>query len=185
MNKKNTYRSEIAASATGRPDPAAFPVVAVLLVSALLALAVLFLLLILAPAVRAQDDSCCVPTVRLDGPDINYSTVTLVPPTVTFSFIGTDPDDLTGLPAQVRFLLAPGEIDGIVINSRYSYDQHVDQLISFADEQWSEWMPIPPIRTRPRSSSPPCRTSSTTYWLARSWIGTARCRWIAGTDRKW
>ena len=143
MNKKNTYRSEIAASATGRPDPAAFPVVAVLLVSALLALAVLFLLLILAPAVRAQDDSCCVPTVRLDGPDINYSTVTLVPPTVTFSFIGTDPDDLTGLPAQVRFLLAPGEIDGIVINSRYSYDQHVDQLISFADEQWSEWMPYP------------------------------------------
>ena len=83
-----------------------------------------------------------LPAVQVGGPNINQSTATMTPATVTFTITGTDPDGATGMPTMMRFLLVPAVLEGGEnIYTEYHYNNHIDELIGFADPNWSEWVP--------------------------------------------
>lgn len=101
-------------------------------------------LLLIGPTLATAQTEAYLPTVQVGYPGIHPDTATLVPATLHVAFTGTDPDGPGGLPTHVRFLLVPADLDGQVINTRYLYESHADELVDFADEVWSPWIPFSP-----------------------------------------
>ena len=114
---------------------------------------VLVALLLMAGQAVAQAEAY-VPSVRALFPSINSSQATNVPPTVTVGFEGVDPDSEGGVPTHVRFLFTAAEVDGQPVESRFEYEQHVDELVDFASPAWSPWMPYPEMVEQRRITFP-------------------------------
>lgn len=106
------------------------------------------------PAMVTFTATTLAPTVRLATPaslTSNYSSARRLPPTFIMGWTGSDPDFETGTPTRVRYLLkdallprGPGPADDVWIDTRYIFDQFKDELISFNDPGWSDWIPFEP-----------------------------------------
>lgn len=114
---------------------------------------VLTSLLLMAGQVHAQAEDY-VPTVRIQFPNIHLNEATPVPPTLNLAYLGTDPDADTAVPAFVRFLITVAEFNGQPIDTRQEYEQHYEELIDFADPNWSPWMPYPELEEQRRITYP-------------------------------
>jgi hypothetical protein len=70
-----------------------------------------------------------------------------VPSTMRFSVTGVDPDTPgePGAPVYYRMLykLALLPDNSGYVQTRLEFEEHVDELVSFADSSWSAWMPYP------------------------------------------
>jgi hypothetical protein len=73
----------------------------------------------------------------------DYMEAQAVPPTITFGFTAIDPDAPLGTPTQFRFLWKPAWHYDHYICTRYEFNQYVDEILSFSDPEWSDWMPYP------------------------------------------
>ncbi|MCP4290288.1 MAG: hypothetical protein GY780_00460 [bacterium] len=83
-----------------------------------------------------------VPKARLIYPGSNHTSATMLPPGYSFEVTLQDDDGLMQKPRKFRYLVKEAVVDGVVINTKYQYDLYVDELISFHDEAWSEWMDV-------------------------------------------
>ena len=65
-----------------------------------------------------------------------------LPTNVTLQWSGEDHDAETGTPTSVRYLWKEAWLpDEGYVSSAFVYNQHVDELIDFADSLWSPWQP--------------------------------------------
>ncbi len=110
-------------------------------------------LLLMAGQALAQIEGY-VPSVRALFPTITSSQATNVPPTVTVGYEGVDPDSEEGVPTHVRFLFTAAEVNGQPVESRFEYEQHVDELVDFANPEWSPWLPYPELAEQRRITFP-------------------------------
>lgn len=101
------------------------------------------------PAMVTFTSATLAPTIRLTTPISmtgNYRNAMSLPPTFILGWTGSDPDIIGGNPSRVRYLLKdavyrePGQPD-LAINSVYSYNNHKDDLVTFSDPGWSDWIP--------------------------------------------
>lgn len=85
------------------------------------------------------------PNIFVDRPARlrDYLDAQAVPPTVRFGFSSIDPDSPHGATAEFRYLWKRALYNGQYVRTRYMYDQLVDELVSFADPAWSDWLPYP------------------------------------------
>jgi hypothetical protein len=88
------------------------------------------------------------PTVTVDRPAHmrDYMDAQPMPPTAVFGYTGIDPDEDLGMPREVRFLFKTGWIDNPphYVRTRYEFVQYVEQIASFSDSAWSDWLPYTP-----------------------------------------
>ncbi len=90
-----------------------------------------------------------LPTVLVDYPSsfAGQSATLGMPATMTFGFTGIDPDAGPdgGPPTQFRFLFKRAEIPAPInyVRTRATYEQYYQELVSFADTDWSGWQPYP------------------------------------------
>jgi len=104
------------------------------------------------PAMVTFTATTLAPTVRLFTPSSlgsGYSAARRLPPTFIMGWTGSDPDFETGVPTRVRYLLkqallprGPGSADDLWITTAYEYNQFKDELITFNDPDWSDWIPF-------------------------------------------
>ncbi len=79
----------------------------------------------------------------------------VVPPTVNIGWKGEDLDFDQRTPTKVRFLWKEAlDGDGAVISSRYSYERHYAEILSFDDPDWSPWAPYKPLEEDRKVSFP-------------------------------
>ena len=81
-----------------------------------------------------------VPRVTLNTPIIQYNTAAVLPAEYSFPVQARDLDTEGLVPLKYRYLLKEAMVDGVEINSRYGFDQYQDQLVTFDDSGWSEWV---------------------------------------------
>jgi len=98
------------------------------------------------PAMLTFTATTLAPTIRLSSPPslaTNYREAQRVPPVFTLRWSGTDPDFELDAPTRVRYLLKTAQLPDQTgyITSKYQYDRAVDQLITFSDPGWSDWIP--------------------------------------------
>jgi len=96
------------------------------------------------PALLTFTATTLAPTVRLTSPPAlagNYRSAQMLPPTFTLRWIGTDPDFEQGTPTQVRYLLKVARLGDRYIQTQYDYNRHLEELISFHEPGWSDWVP--------------------------------------------
>ena len=100
------------------------------------------------PAMITFTATTLAPTIRLSTPSAltsNYREAKGVPPTFILGWSGGDPDFESAQPTKVRYLLKrallanPGGVP-LEVNSRYIFDQNRDELISFSEPGWSDWI---------------------------------------------
>lgn len=107
------------------------------------------------PAMISFTSTTVVPTARAVYPGLNAQSTKQVPPTVNFGWEGVDSDFDLRVPVRGRFLWKEAITDGgVLIQSRYSYNQFVDELIRFDDPAWSEWVPYANLDIDRRVSFP-------------------------------
>jgi hypothetical protein len=101
------------------------------------------------PAMVTFTATTLAPTIRLTTPSSllsNYRQAKSLPPTFVLGWTGTDPDFVGESPRQVRYILKdavvkrPGEPD-ILIHSQYGFNRYKDELLTFSDARWSDWIP--------------------------------------------
>ncbi len=83
-----------------------------------------------------------VPGIRLDFPGTGSQTAVALPPGYSFLLTVWDEDGGAIGPRKYRYLVKEAVVDGTVINSAYFYNQYVDELVSFDDPQWSDWIDL-------------------------------------------
>ncbi|MCP5115980.1 MAG: hypothetical protein GY953_34560, partial [bacterium] len=67
-----------------------------------------------------------------------------MPPMFTFTLAGTDLDSPSGRPARYRYLIkAAVDAGGNPIRTPAEYDQHYQEVLSFEDVTWSDWLNFP------------------------------------------
>ena len=85
--------------------------------------------LALAAATTAAAQDGLLPTVQVVDPVLSQDRATVVAPTVTFAYAGTDPDTPAGAPLRVRFLFREAATpDGIEIRTRTDYEIYLDVI---------------------------------------------------------
>jgi len=102
------------------------------------------------PAMVTFTAATLSPIIRLSTPQAllsNYRTAKGLPPSFILGWSGYDPDLVSGSPSEIRFLLKEAVLKrsgapDLPINSRYLYDLHKDELISFSEPGWSDWVPF-------------------------------------------
>jgi hypothetical protein len=101
------------------------------------------------PAMISFTATTLAPTIRLSTPNSlmsNYKHAKPLPPNFVLGWTGTDPDFIGGSPTQVRYMLKdavvhiPGEPD-VPISSEYGYNLYREDLLTFSDPAWSDWVP--------------------------------------------
>ncbi len=106
------------------------------------------------PAFISFTATTLLPTIIVDKPSTlsDYRDVQAAPPSVTFGWSGNDPDYELGTPVEVRYLWKEALYAtdrpphyNTYLRTRYEFDQHVEELVSFADSAWSNWVPYSAI----------------------------------------
>jgi len=101
------------------------------------------------PAHVSFTSTTLVPTTRVTGPTTvvrqgDTGTRARVPPTVSFLFTGNDPDFVTGLPTKYRYLWKRAlRSNGQYLTNVTDYNSEIEELASFADSAWTDWLPFP------------------------------------------
>jgi hypothetical protein len=102
------------------------------------------------PALISFDRRTVLPSVRVDRPARlrGYLDAQAAPSTVAFGYTGVDPDGPRGIPAQVRFIWKQAGVGDPFsvhyVRTKYEFDQRVEELMSFDDPAWGDWMPYSP-----------------------------------------
>ncbi len=97
------------------------------------------------PAYVCFTASTLLPSIMVDRPPFYpYYDAQPMPPTVRFGFTGVDPDFHSGMPTKIRFLWKRALVDNNYIRTQYEYQLYYDELTSFADSNWSFWIPYNP-----------------------------------------
>jgi RimJ/RimL family protein N-acetyltransferase len=74
-------------------------------------------------------------------------------PAVAFMYGGVDPDFVTGIPTQVRYLWKPAIMpDGQMADTHLEVMAHLDYFASFTDSAWSAWQPFAAVASERRIS---------------------------------
>jgi len=81
-----------------------------------------------------------VPKLRFGVVNAPYGAAVTLPVGYQFPLVAQDHDGASGLPLKYRYLVKEAVVDGDIISTRYSYEQHQDQLVAYDDPQWSEWI---------------------------------------------
>lgn len=69
---------------------------------------------------------------------------------VVFPLVTSDPDSPTGKPLKYRYMIRPGIAeDGTAIITRYRYNSHFDELITWDDPRWTDWIWMPSLGEDP------------------------------------
>jgi hypothetical protein len=97
------------------------------------------------PAEIGFTPTTLLPLVFVDRPARlrNYNDAQAMPPTARFGFTSIDPDHPLGSPAQFRYLLKTAWYQDHYVRTRYEYEQVVDEICSFDDPAWSDWLSYP------------------------------------------
>lgn len=104
------------------------------------------------PAMVTFTATTIAPTVRISLPQSlgqGYQSALPLPPTFILGWTGSDPDFETGSPTRVRYLLKDALYTGSggstqYINNEYLFNQYKDELLSFNDPGWSDWIAFAP-----------------------------------------
>lgn len=98
------------------------------------------------PAFISFTATTLLPRISVDRPErlSNYQDAQRAPPTVTFGFSGNDPDFELGMPTKYRYIFKTSWHQNRYIRTEAEFIPLVDQLISFSDSSWSQWLPYPP-----------------------------------------
>ncbi len=99
------------------------------------------------PAMISFTSTTLAPTIIVDRPQSlkAYTAARFAPPTMTFGWSGSDPDFELGVPTKVRYLWKKALLkDGSYIDTQYRFLQNLEQICSFSDSAWSDWMPYKP-----------------------------------------
>ncbi|MCB1182124.1 hypothetical protein KDM41_01740 [bacterium] len=98
------------------------------------------------PAMMSFTATTLVPVARAVYPNLNSQGFMNVPPTVNMSWSGRDPDFDLRVPTQARFVWKPAINDaGNAIRTRNEYNLYYDEVLSFDDPEWSDWIPYAPL----------------------------------------
>ncbi len=97
------------------------------------------------PAEIGFTPTTLLPLVFVDRPARlrDYFEAQAMPSTARFGFTSIDPDHPLGSPAQFRYLLKPAWYQDHYVMTRYEFQAVVDEICSFDDPGWSDWMPYP------------------------------------------
>ncbi len=108
-----------------------------------------------------------LPTVDILGPQVVRAQTSFarLPRVATFTFRGTDPDFVSGMPTKVRYLWKPALRAGTYITDQTGYDQFAEQLISFEDSLWSPWLRYDPEDETRRITLPDLTPSNEVYYF--------------------
>lgn len=93
-------------------------------------------------AVAQYEEDLFVPSVRVGYPRVSSARVSAVPAPsiVSVTVEAVDPDAADQRPWKFRYLWVPGyTAEGDPVQLKAVYDQHVDELIRWDDERWSDW----------------------------------------------
>ena len=96
------------------------------------------------PALITFTATTIAPTITINSPSklaVSYKEAQALPPTFTLGWEGRDPDFLIGTPTKVRYLLKKSGNDVPPIVGEAEFELYKDQLISFNDPEWSDWIP--------------------------------------------
>lgn len=105
------------------------------------------------PAMITFTATTLAPSIRLTTPPSltrNYDDARGVPPSFILGWTGNDPDFETEMPTKVRYLLKDAiiEVEGgdpLPVSSRYRFERYKDELVSFSDPGWSDWITYEPM----------------------------------------
>lgn len=94
------------------------------------------------PAYISFTSTTIVPTCRVVFPNLSNNSAKSVPPTVNIGWEGIDSDFDLRIPTKVRYLWKQAlDPAGNPIPDEYSYNQYVDEILSYDDQAWSQWYP--------------------------------------------
>ncbi len=107
------------------------------------------------PAYISFTSTTLVPTCRVVFKGLSAQGPKTVPPTVNIGWEGFDEDYDQRTPTKVRFLWKEAiDANGDEITSRYAYQQHYSEVLSFDDPEWSPWLPYKPLAEDRKVSIP-------------------------------
>ena len=95
------------------------------------------------PALSTFTATTIAPSIQVTTPTklaVDYREAQSVPPTFTIGWTGQDIDFELKVPTKVRYLLKRIPSDLPPITDREAYLEYKDQLISFSDPAWSDWI---------------------------------------------
>ncbi|MFH1843217.1 MAG: hypothetical protein ABIF77_08405, partial [bacterium] len=97
------------------------------------------------PARLSFTASTLLPSIFVDRPASLWgqNDSQALPPSQLFGFTGVDPDFEPSIPTKFRYIFKYAWVDDHYVRTRYEFEQVKDELVSFADSAWSEWMPYP------------------------------------------
>ncbi len=81
-----------------------------------------------------------VPSVILHAVNAPYNQAVVLPNGYSFLLSTTDEDGMDGIPLKYRYLVKEAVVGDVLINNRYGFDQHRDELITMDDPLWSQWI---------------------------------------------
>jgi len=102
------------------------------------------------PAMITFTATTLSPTIRLTTPtgmSASYSGAKGLPPSFVLGWTGADPDFETNAPTKIRYLLKDALLertaspdDDLWIDTRFKYEQNREDLLSFSEPGWSDWI---------------------------------------------
>ena len=96
------------------------------------------------PAFVSFTSTTILPRISVNEPErlANYLDAQAAPTGMVFGYTGNDADFETGIPARIRYLLKPAWLEDHYVRTKYEFDSVMDELVTFADSAWSDWVPF-------------------------------------------